>query len=437
MSLSSVGLVTLLSSQVHASGYRVEFQSPSVLADGGDAAVIDDASTNWYNSAGLVKLPQQLIFSGMDVYAPTTFSGNVVAPSSVAAFVPAVASNFAGSGRASSHPNIQIPAFHYSLPLPFIKEGFAFGFSVAPSWGFDENYGQQSLVRYNLTRIYTKTITLTPSLAMKVNDYLSLGVGPDFEYFSVSSRTNVRTQGLPGTGIGTAGDSIQRFSADSWNYGAHIGFLYQFNEATRIGLNYRTQVIMDLDGYSDFGLNGGGHFETNKFSIKVPMPPSTALSIYHDINPQWGVMGTIIYDQWSIVNDYHAKNIVQPPTPTNPAGMLTDVILQQNMRNAFDFSAGAHYKINDQWMLRGSLKYEETPTVSQFRYVYFPDGDKLGVNVGAHYQVNKQLALDALYAHVFVRTVTIHDVNPITAATATGRNRTAVDVFGGQIVWNV
>ena len=71
---SSLGLLMAMSSQLYAAGYRMEFQSASVLADAGEAAVVEDASTNWYNAAGITSLPQQLVVTGFDVYAPTTFS---------------------------------------------------------------------------------------------------------------------------------------------------------------------------------------------------------------------------------------------------------------------------------------------------------------------------------------------------------------------------
>jgi long-subunit fatty acid transport protein len=148
-------------------------------------------------------------------------------------------------------------------------------------------------------------------------------------------------------------------------------------------------------------------------------------------------MGSLIFDQWSIINNYHAMNIAQPPTPTVPNGVVPSVILPQHMHNTMDVALGAHFKFNDQLLFRGSFRYEPTPTISQFRYVSFPDGEKLGINIGARYQLNKHVALDALYAHVFVRTVTIHDVNPLTFATASGRQRTSIDLLGGQIVFSV
>src|SRR5436190_3289625 len=103
---SSLGLLMAMSSQLYAAGYRMEFQSASVLADAGEAAVVEDAGTNWYNAAGLTSLPLQVVMSGIDVYAPTTFHGSVNAPSSLNLFpfpINTFASNYAASGTASSH----------------------------------------------------------------------------------------------------------------------------------------------------------------------------------------------------------------------------------------------------------------------------------------------------------------------------------------------
>jgi long-chain fatty acid transport protein len=442
--LSGLGLATLFSTQVYSAGYKLEFQSSSILADSGEAAVVEDAGTNWYNAAGLVYLPQQLVGSLINVYAASTFSGTVNAPSSLNQLGPLAspfASNFRANGTASSHADTLLPAIHYALPL---NKCWALGLSIVPAWGFTEDYGESSILRYNLTRVYTKSLDISPSVAFKINDQWSVGLGPDFHYFSAESKVHVRTQSIsPDTFpfIGTFGDSISRFSADDWGYSGHVGVLFRIKDTTRVGVNYRSKIMMNLEGFSDFGLSDGflpgGSFETSAFKLAIPLPPTTTLSLYHDMTPCWALMGTIAYDQWSVLRDYHAKNYIQPPTPTNPSGNLPNVVVQQNMHNTLDFGLGTHYKVNEKWMLRANVKYLQTPTINAFRNVNFPDGPKLGVQIGTRYQIIPSLALDVLYGHVFVRTMGIHDVNPVSNAVASGQERTSIDLIGGQFVWNI
>ena len=77
----------------------MEFQSASILADAGEAAVVEDAGTNWYNSAGLVYLPRQVVFSAINVYAPTKFTGLAVAPTTIPPPFSAFGRNSGGGNR--------------------------------------------------------------------------------------------------------------------------------------------------------------------------------------------------------------------------------------------------------------------------------------------------------------------------------------------------
>ncbi len=422
INISRLSLITLatLASQAYAAGYKLEMQSTSVLGDAGDAAVVEDAGTNWFNSAGLPYLPQQLVVSAIDLYAPTTFSGTVIAPS--------VGSVFAGNGTASSHPNNVLPALHYSYP---INHKWAVGLSVAPAWGFSENYGNTSVARYDLVYVNTTSIDIAPSVAYKLNRNWSFGIGPDFHYFEVNSKTLDY--------LSPAFNGASRYKTEDWGYGGHFGILYRLNDHTRIGLNYRSQIVMELnDGFSDLSLpaafstfSGIPSARSNAFKLRVTLPPTTTLSLYHDITPCWAVMGSIAYDQWSALRYYYAQNY-------QAAGVVVPVVyVPQFMSNTFDLGLGTHYKFNPEWMLRASVKYEPTPTKNAYRDINFPDGDKLGFQIGARYQITCKLALDMLYGHVFVRTVPIGLTEPVTHVKVTGQNRTSVDLFGAQLVWNV
>lgn len=416
--ISAIGCLALMASNIFAAGFKLEFQSPAVLADAGDAAVIDDASTNWYNSAGLTYLPQQLVASMIDVYSNTTFAGNTAVPASP------VGTPFAANGTASAHNNSFLPAFHYVYPF---RQKFAAGISVVPAWGLLEDYGTSSILRYTLTRVYTRTIDVAPSIAYQINPKWSVGAGPDFHYFTIQSRANSRTN------LATPTDSEGRFTADDWSYGGHIGVMYQATDTTRIGLNYRSKIVMNLTGDSAFFDASGAlpTAETNNFKLQIPMPPTTSLSVYHDMTPCWALMGTLAYDQWSVIRNFHGKNVQSIGT------IVPDLVQQQHMQNTIDLSAGTKYKINDKWLLRGSLKYEPTPTISTYRDVNFPDAPKLGLNLGFHYDFTKHWAMDAIYAHVWTKTSGINSVNPLTGATASGHVRTYMDLAGAQVVWNI
>jgi len=432
---STLTLLTILSSSALASGYKMEFQSASVLADAGEAAVVEDAGTNWYNSAGLVYLPHQFVGSVIDLITRTQFTGSVNAPNVVST---AVGPNFSAQGSADSYQSKPLPALHYNLPF---KEQFAFGISIVPAWGLSENYGQSSFVRYELTRIYTKTIDISPSIAFKLNDKWSFGAGPDFNYLSLQSRFNINSQSAL---LGTTGDSISRVSGDDWNTGWHLGALFRPNECTRFGLNYRSKIVMHLTGSSGyFSFPATGLPENNSFTFHWVLPPTTTFSAYRDLNSRWALMGTIAYDQWNTLRNYNVQNY--QTVNATPAYVQVPVTLSQGFRNVFNYSAGAHFKVNEQWLLRGSVKYEPTPTGDLNRDINFPDANKLGVQIGGRYQFNQKLALDLIYGHVFTKTTPIRPTPAVNALTGTrltgvvinGHSTTSIDLVGAQIVWNI
>lgn len=432
--LSALGLLAAASSQVLAAGYKMEFQSASVLADAGDAAVVEDAGTNWYNSAGLVDLPQQLVGSLIDLDVRTKFTGSITAPNNLGG------SNYTAQGSSNSYHNTPLPAFHYSLPF---KNRFAIGLSVVPAWGLEENYGTSSMVRYELTRVYTKTLDIAPSIAVKINDKWSVGAGPDFNYFSLQSQFHSNTA----SGVfGFVGDATSRVSADDWNTGWHAGALFHLSDSTRFGMNYRSKIVMHLKGFSSLsGVSAVGSPETNAFTFHWVLPPTTTFSVYHDVSSCWALLGTIAYDQWATLRNYNVQNYRTLSTTLPLTYTSIPVTLYQGFKNTFDLSVGTHYKLNEKWLLRGSLKYEPTPTGDQYRDINFPDADKLGVQIGGRYQFNKKLALDLIYGHVFTKNVPIRtqpSVNALTGATITGVNikghsSTGIDLLGAQLVWNI
>lgn len=423
--VGGISLIAAISSQAFASGYKLEFQSPSVLADGGDAAVVEDVGTNWYNSAGLVYLPRQITLSNIDVYESTHFYGSSFAPS------PFGLSDFRGHGSVSSHINVNAPAYHIGYPIQSNCLGcFALGFSLVPTWGLLENYGENSFLRYDLTRVYTRTLDLSPSIAWKVNNWFSLGIGPDFDYWALQQKQHVRTQPI------TLEDSKQRVSSQSWAYGMHIGVLLRVNECTRVGLNYRSRITHNLHGYSDFDLSDIAAYESRHFRVSIPHPATTSVSFYRDMTPCWAMMGTLTYDQWNAIDNLHGRNLIQPPTAANPRGLI-NITIPQNFHNTFDLSIGTHYKPCETWLLRASIKYEESPTKARTRDINFPDGYKLGFNFGARYNLTRCVALDFIYAHVFTGNATIHLTDANTGVHTSGHSATGIDLAGAQLVWSL
>jgi long-chain fatty acid transport protein len=69
---------------------------------------------------------------------------------------------------------------------------------------------------------------------------------------------------------------------------------------------------------------------------------------------------------------------------------------------------GANHKLNDGWVLKMGLAYDQTPTNNLDRGPRLPDGNRTWLSVGAKYSVSKAGTLDFGYAHIFVNNPSIN-----------------------------
>lgn len=416
------GLLTALfscSTTTLASGFYLPFNNSADLGEAfaGGAALAQDASTNYENAAGLVLLPhQQIVISAVNAAKYTDFRGTN--------FNPGYGLPSYESGGAHSSVSAVIPGLHYALP---VNDRWAFGISVTAPYGLGNDYSDVSIARYNTTASTIKTIDIGPSVAYKVTDKLSIALGPDALWIDLNLKNMVRTQPA------TTQDSLSLSEASSWGYGWHGGVLYQFTPTTRVGLSYHSQVVEQLRGDSKFYVNGGLAFPSGVISSDtakstLPLPPLTTLSAYHEITPQWAVMGSINYMEWSVYKKDRIQNVA------TPLG-LTTVVVPKYFQNTWRYALGTSYAVSKQWLLRTGVDYEQGVSNNTDRDLLLPDGDAIGVFVGAHYQPTSSIGLDAGYSHRFFENVKINNTSSITGNTLVGDSRTNTDVIGLQVDW--
>ena len=62
-----------------------------------------------------------------------------------------------------------------------------------------------------------------------------------------------------------------------------------------------------------------------------------------------------------------------------------------NYKDTWRLSVGANYHYNDQWMFRGGIAWDQTPTNDTDRSVRLPDSDRVWLSVGAQYKMGQEL----------------------------------------------
>ena len=436
LSASMAGVLASVCMNANASAFQLfEYNGVNVGNFGaGAAAIANDASTAFSNPAGMVLIPnQQIVLSTNAIITDIKFKGTETWAMSSFGSPPQ-------HGTAQGGGTKYVPAFHYVTPL---ADNWAFGFSVSAPFGLVTNYGDNSLVNYSATDSQLETIDLSPSLAFKVNDKLSIGAGFDAEHLDATLNGTV---GIPIISPALNTQSTNKGSA--WGYGWHAGVLYQFTPHTRVGLAYHSQVHFDVTGTSKLtgplanqaNVNEPGVSSNNSLETNVTLPPWTELSGYHDINQQWSIDGSLVYTQWSFFNDeLHIQN-VQGVAATIPLSYPQIVVNMPNhFRNTWRVAVGANYRPADKWILRAGAGYDQSPVKDAYRGVRLPDSDRYAIAFGAHYQAIKTLGVDVGWTHLFVKEakVNLDAQSGSQDAITNGKFYNHADIIGAQLTWDI
>jgi long-chain fatty acid transport protein len=432
-----------------AGGFQLYEQNAVNMGDfgAGGAAIADDASTSFFNSAGMVRITNpQLVLSGDTITTKMHFTGsniwNTTAHSPLSTPIP----SFTQSGTADGGTFNIVPALHFVSPL---SHGWAFGFSLASPFGLATNYNTSSILRYSATESKVAVTDLSPSLAYCIGDGFSIGGGLDVEYMDAMLNS---VAGLPGLAQAlqttpTIYDSISNNHADGWGYGWHTGLLYQFSHATRVGLSYRSAVSFNLDGRSKLTgplaspptFSSSSVLREEGLDGDVTLPPSTMLSAYHDINCRWALDGTVMYTQWNKFNQVVRLKNVASVGGFPPVTMPITVEIPEHFHNVWRFALGTQFQATRCFLLRAGVGYDQSPVGDTFRNIRLPDNNRIGLSVGAHYQATSILGLDVGYTHLFVKNA---DVNYTTItgsqiSTAIGNFTSNANLFGAQLTLNI
>ena len=411
---SLVGGLFLLASGASAAGFALQEQSVSGLGNAfaGGAAAMEDNSAIFTNPAALVGFDSPELQIGAHYIAPESeFSNQGTTTIGV--------STQGDSG--DSDKSAIVPNLYYSHP---VSDHWILGLGVSVPFGLETEWGDTWVGRYIANKSKIEDINVQPTLVYKVNDQLSIGVGVDIANVS-AELTNAVDMGLvflnavQGGAIPAAAVSPQLLSSvqsdiggsnfdgsfkvkgDGVGYGFNIGMLYRFNDQTRLGIHYRSSIDVDLDGDNTFVVGPlepylGAIFPNGKAGVDLELPSTTNISLFHQIDDAWAIMGDIQYTTWSSF-DYLSIQYKQPTPPVTSVPELWE--------DVWRYAIGVNYQATEALKLRAGISYEETPVPSAaYRSPRIPDADRTWLSLGMEYAFNKSLR-----ANVGVTYITVDD----------------------------
>lgn len=381
----SLFVALIISERVLANGFAVPHQGASLtsMAYAGSSVIANDATTAFYNPAGLTQIKREHLIAGAVLADSNTFLDIHSATNPLGAALPKA------TDKAST--TSFIPSFHYARP---VDENWGFGVSAVSTYGSKNSYKQGSTVRYIATRSEMFTIDLAPSVGYKYNDNLSLGAGLDIYYGEVILDKALRT-------AAPIADGYLKHKGKGQQLGMHLGALYKHNN-TRFGFKYNSRALINFKGEAEQKTNATANVTKQDISAKIDMPESVTLGVYHKMN-KLALVSDLQWYHWSRLRNVNLKYADG-----------TAAIFDYYYKNSYRLSVGSIYDYTDKLKLKMGVSYETTPTRRPFRSASVPDGNQLVLALGASYDYSKNLTIDAGYAHVFSNRVAIDQTRPRT-----------------------
>jgi long-chain fatty acid transport protein len=420
-----------------ASGFALHEQGSSGLGNAyaGAAAVAEDASTVWWNPAGMARLAPGKHFSIGGVYIDpyTSFSNN---GSTIAgASNPARTGNGGDAGKSAIVPNV-----FFAMDL---NSRWNIGVAVNTPFGLKTEYDPTWVGRFQGISSQVKTINVNPAVSYKLSDSASIGGGISYQYGKVDLLTATNYSGVAfgagGAGLLTAvggagveGQNKTSIDGDAWGF--NIGGLFNVGTATRVGVHYRSSLKYNLHGNTTFtsvpaafGAIPALAAATSNGNVGLSFrtPDDLAFSLAHKLNDRWELLGDVTWTHWS--------RIKQLPIIRDTGATLGNP-LTFNFSDSWRFSAGANYKLDPKWTLKGGVAYDQTPVPNaDSRSVRLPDADRYWLSFGARYQVTGADALDLGYTYIQVRDTSINNNQAASAGgIVTGNYKGHVHILGVQ-----
>jgi len=443
----------LYASQTLAAGFALIENSASGMGNAfaGGAAIADDASTVWFNPAGMTRLKGEQISVAGHIVSPSADFTDVDSKQSSGA--PLLGSDDDGGVSAL------IPNFYYVAQL----DGEAwFGIGVTVPFGLSTEYDDEWIGRYHATKSEVSTLNINPSFAFKYNDKTSIGLGLSLQYVEATLENNIdsaltcigvmiaagqtpgNAQAACVTGAGlTPGDvsqdSAQSLNGDDWNIGWNIGVLYDLDKSSRLGVAYRSSMDSQLKGEVDFTVDPTFQgFLTANFTgtpleafltdttvqAGIELPAQLSVSYVRDVNADLTVMADVTWTQWSNFDALVIKfdNLAQP-TSTQP----------ENWEDSYRYAIGANYQLDSKMTLRGGVAVDQTPVPSaEDRTARIPGNDRTWISLGLGYEIDKHTSIDVGYSHLIVKDTDINNEVPNSGQLLIGEYSADVDIISVQ-----
>ena len=371
-------LLALPGTALAGGAYIYEMSNASEVGYGGAGMVAraNDAGTVFSNPAGMTRFDESEMMAGaVAVYIDAGFSKN---------------ENNTATGKASGLNKRIVPAGNFGYIRP-LSDRLSVGVSVHNYFGLALDWSDDWIGRGSSVNITLVAPQLQPTLAYKVNDWLSVGAGAALTLGYMYDKSRVE----PIIPNGTEGKF--RLSDADFAVQGNFGVMLQPWDHTRIGIRYLTETDLDFEdspnisGVNDLpDLSPNGDFVSPgaKIDVGMKMPQSVSAAVHHQWDEKLALLGSVAWDEWSKFGYVNAGLDIKGG---DGGGVSTE--LNADFRDVWHGGVGAEYQWKPRWQLTAGFSYDSSMMSSRTRPIFIPLGNMYRYAVGFKHKRSDTLTL--------------------------------------------
>ncbi len=330
-----VFLVAICSWAVFAGGYQVRLQGQKQTGMGlvGSPFALG-ASSIFYNPGGLS-------------FMETNFSFSVGVSGIISN---AIFQKDGTNYQARTDNPLSTPFYIYGAGK--INDKLSIGLGIYTPFGSTAKWDDDWAGRYLIQNISLSAIYIQPTISYKFNNIVSVGAG--FIYAIGKVELN--------KAVAFNENSTAELSGSTGNIGYNIGVMARPMEKLSIGIDYRSKIMMNIEG-------GDATFkvpaslsttvpESNKFDASLPMPANLDIGIAYAFNEKFTLSAELNYVMWSVYKDltFTFEKNNEDLGSVNP----------RKYKDTFIGRLGGQYTLNDMFTFRAGVYYDPSPTNDEY-----------------------------------------------------------------------
>ena len=346
--------------------YETANPTDTAFAGAGLAGRAQDAGTVFTNPAGM-----------------TRFNNNAMLVSGGATFVRAPfepdSNNTISGTDGSASGWVPYGTFAY---INSVSDRLKLGVNVGNNFGLSLDWGTNWAGRYTATQASLFAPQVQPTLAYKVNDWLSVGAGAGLTLGYLNAKLRVHSKQPDHI------DGKMELKDTDFAVQGNFGIMLNPTRDTRIGIRYLTETELDFKDDPHFSRVSPVIKDiTDQISgldLGMKMPQSIMVGVFHDLSDRWAVLGSVGWEEWS---RFGYVDITVGDSPE-----VTDDL---TYKNTYHVGIGAQYQYNPKWRYSAGISYDSALSDGKHRSAMIPMGEMTRVGGGFEYRKRSDLTLGA------------------------------------------